>query len=274
MAQEPFHIGILNLMHDKQATQDRFEAVLKATNYPVKVDFFYPTSHYQGRSVPELVRSISQPLTLTNLARFDGFIITGAPIEKLAFSAVQYWQEVQALMDELDRLAIPQLYVCWGAMAALNHFYGIEKRPLPVKYFGVFANQIINPTPLLTGLLSPFWAPHARYAEMDWHQLQTVPTLKINASSADGLLLLLTNQQRRQAFLFAHLEYEREALLAEYQREVAAHPENHYRQPLNYFRQPALMRGPQFKWQITQHVFFLNWLHQLDAYRHQTEVEE
>lgn len=274
VAQEPFHIGILNLMHDKEETQARFENVLKATDYPITLEFFYPISHYQDRPVPELVRAISKPLTLGNLARFDGFIITGAPIEELDFSAVQYWQEIQALMDELDRLAIPQLYVCWGAMAALYHFYGIEKRSLPVKYFGVFENQIVVPTPLLAGLSTRFLAPHARYAEMDWHQLRRVPTLTINASSKDGFLFLLTNVKRRQAFVFAHLEYEGEALLSEYQREVAAHPEKTYRRPLNYFRDPESMQELQFKWQTTQQRFFSNWLRQLDSYRRQTEVEE
>lgn len=134
----PLKIGILNLMHDKVDTQQRFSTVLKAGPFDVKIQHLYPQTHYLTRPVPDLVQHISAPLNLNNLQNFDAFIITGAPVEQIPFDEITYINEVHQLIDKLARLNIPQLYICWGAMAAANYLYEIPKQQLPEKIFGVF----------------------------------------------------------------------------------------------------------------------------------------
>ncbi|MFR0609366.1 homoserine O-acetyltransferase/O-succinyltransferase family protein [Limosilactobacillus mucosae] len=265
MTNQHLKIGILNLMHDKVATQQRFSSIFKALDSTVELTFFYPVDHYRNRPVPELVQQTSEPLDLNKVSQLQGFIITGAPIEQIPFEQVEYHDEVTRLIDTLVDLNIPQLYICWGAMAAANYLYGIEKRQLTQKYFGVFDNEILVETPVLNGLTVPFPAPHARYAELDHDQIRQTPELTINAMSCDNYLLSLTGSDN-QDFLFAHLEYDRLALLAEYQRETAAHPDRHYTLPKNYFKDSNKLTDPQFKWEKVQQLYFKNWLQKTAEY--------
>ncbi|MBB1122476.1 homoserine O-acetyltransferase/O-succinyltransferase family protein [Limosilactobacillus albertensis] len=260
MMAAPLKIGILNLMHDKEDTQQRFTKVLSAGSYRVNIQYFYPQNHYTSRPVPKLVQQISQPLDLGQAAAMDAFIITGAPIEQLPFEKITYLDEVHQLIDCLVANNIPQLYICWGAMAAANYLYGISKMPLPEKIFGVFHNYIQHEDPLLTGLDDGFLAPHARYAEMDINKIAHDPRLIINATTKDNRLFSFRARDKHQYFLFSHLEYGQDALLKEYLRERNTHPGIEYIKPQNYFRDPLHMKDPQFSWQRTQRVFFDNWL--------------
>lgn len=256
-------IGVLNLMHDKVDTQKRFKKVFAETGIPVKLEFFYPKTKYQNRSVPKEVAEISQPLNLKKIKDFDGFIITGSPIEHLDFEDVTYIEEIRCLLTELDQNHVQQLYLCWGAMAALNYFYGIKKLQLPKKIFGIYPNQIVQPHTLLKDLPNSFLAPHARYAEMDRLQIAQDSRLQINSLTDSKHLLLVTSPPfPERTFLFAHLEYGQNALLKEYKREVAAHPEKHYQKPENYFSRET-PNIPEFKWEDTQKIFFRNWLKKL-----------
>lgn len=260
LAARHLQIGVLNLMHDKWDTQQRFSKVLKQPGFEVDVTFLYPQTHYDHRPAPELVKQISRPLDLARLQDFDAFIITGAPIEQLAFNEITYIAEVHELIDQLVALNIPQLYICWGAMAAANYLYGIEKHQLSQKLFGVFPNQIINQSQMLAGLPNGFLAPHARYAELDHNQIAQHPDLVIEATTIDDHLFSFRARNQHQYFLFSHLEYGQLALLKEYRREQAAHPEKEYRKPQNYFLDPLHMRAPQMTWQLSQTTFFNNWL--------------
>lgn len=260
MATNSLRIGILNLMHDKVDTQQRFERVLTSDNFNVDVTFLYPQTHYQKRPVPKLVQEISAPLKIDQVDQFDAFIITGAPLEHLPFQQVTYLSEVQHLIDRLVELNLPQLYICWGAMAAANYLYGIDKFALPEKIFGVFPNYFKHLDPLLKGLADGFLAPHARYAELNLQQIVADPRLIVNALTIDQRLFSFRARDSNQYFLFSHLEYDQDALLKEYLREKAAHPEIEYLKPQNYFRDPLHMKGTQFSWESTQQIFFDNWL--------------
>lgn len=257
------NIGILNLMHDKVDTQKRFSHVLTQTDLPVAITYFYPVTHYRGRPVPKTVAQISQPLDLSLIPQFDGFIVTGAPLEKLPFTAVTYHQELAQLFDCLRAQQLEQLYVCWGAMAALNHFYGIEKQLLPRKLFGTYPQKILQAAPLLHGLQNGFLAPHARYAEMNAEQINANPALALTAVSTTDALFLVENHAAHQHFVFSHLEYGQQALQKEYQRELAAAPQQKatLAKPQHYFKNDAAMTDPVFAWQATQQHFFKNWLH-------------
>lgn len=259
--QDALKIGILNLMHDKVDTQKRFTHVLQQTGKQVELTYFYPVDHYQDKPVPELVSAISEPLDLKRVARLDAFIVTGAPIEQIDFNEVTYIAELQALFDCLNTNHIEQLYVCWGAMAAANYFYGIDKYLLKNKLFGIYPQLILEENPLLAGLDQGFLAPHARYAELDLQQVQT-STLHVLATTVQNELFLAENQKQHQTYLFSHLEYEKEALLKEYQRELAANPKkmNQLAKPQNYFKDERAMQQPLFSWQQAQECFFANWM--------------
>ncbi|MDT7014929.1 homoserine O-acetyltransferase/O-succinyltransferase family protein [Levilactobacillus namurensis] len=263
---QALHIGILNIMHDKEATSQRFHRVLSTPEQPVVIHEYYPRQHYAGRPVPDSVARLMQPLDLSAVAQLDGFIVTGAPIETIPFTQITYIQELRDLMETLASHRIPQLYLCWGAMAALNHFYGITKHRLPHKLFGVYPHQILQETPLLAGLTPGFVAPHARYAEMDADQLAATPDLRVDAVTTAGDLFLVENGHQRQTFMFAHLEYDRWALVHEYRRELLAHPERTYHPAENDF-EPTTMAVPPFAWQASQHRFFTNWLAQVAQWR-------
>ena len=258
----PLKIGILNIMHDKVDTKKRFDYVLTRAQMPVELKYFYPKDHYQGRPVPPEVSAMAVPLELEEVAKLDAFIVTGAPIEKIAFSEVTYMAELHELFAFLEAKRICQLYVCFGAMAAANYFYGIEKHLLAQKLFGIYPQVIVNDSPLLAGLTPGFLAPHARYAELSLAQIKQTPELRLLATTEKDELFAMESRDGLQAYLFSHLEYEGDALLKEYQRELAAYPDQAQTlaRPQNYFAQPASMQGPLFKWQEAQQAFFANWL--------------
>lgn len=254
------HVGILNVMHDKADTNARFSRVLQLAGMPVVPHFYYPRTHYAGRAVPPAVSEILAPLDLDEAEQMDGFIITGAPLEQLSFSEVTYIDEVNALLDRLAAGGREQLYLCWGGMAALSHQYGIAKHLLAHKLFGVYPHDQLANSGLLTGLPAGFKAPHARYAEMDRDQILVHPDLTLVSETRQHHLFLVENAAQAQTFMFAHLEYGAMGLAHEYQREVAAHPERHYRRPAQDFADPATFAGPVFDWADTQTTFFTEWV--------------
>lgn len=245
-------IGILNLMHDKLDTQSHFIKVLPNAD----LTFFYPRMHYQNRPIPAEVNMTSKPLDINRVSEFDGFIITGAPIDQIDFSKITYIVEIRCLLQALDNHKIQQLYFCWGAMAALNHFYGIKKKILTKKIFGVFPYLITEPHPLLSGLSQGFMVPHARYAEMDKKQIMQDERLAINAVDDNGHLFMVSSKDDPERnFIFSHIEYGKDSLRDEYNREITTHHERHYKKPINYS-----MSNPSFQWQDTQKIFFNNLL--------------
>nr|WP_272950461.1 homoserine O-succinyltransferase [Companilactobacillus halodurans] len=252
---EPVKIGILNLMQNKLETMQNFQAAL---GNDVELKFYYSATRYVNRQLDSRITENMKPLDLNEVKNLDGFIITGSPVEKLDFPEVTYADEINQLIDLLDRLNIPQLYVCWGAMAALNRLYNIDKKILPHKVFGVFQNQIINNSKLLNDISDNFPAPHARYAEMSHEQIENTKGLEVKAISKNGLFTLIESKVKHQAFIFSHLEYQRYGLDGEYQREIASHKVKDARPASNYYS--PLDHKPMFSWKQTQLSFYQNWL--------------
>ena len=263
---EQIKIGILNLMQNKVETMHNFQTAL---GEQVDLKFYYSATRYVDRKLDTNITDNMSPLDLSEISDLDGFIITGSPVEKLDFPQVSYSDEINELIDLLDQLNIPQLYVCWGAMAALNRLYDIDKKILPHKVFGIFQNQILTETPLLNNVSDNFPAPHARYAEMNHEQLANSPDLTIEAISENGLLTLVEANHKHQAFIFSHLEYQRNGLDTEYQRELNSSKVKYPRPAVNYYS--PLDQRPMFAWQPTQNTFYSNWLqtvreHKLTTY--------
>ncbi|KRL66711.1 homoserine O-acetyltransferase/O-succinyltransferase family protein [Companilactobacillus versmoldensis] len=258
---ERVKIGILNLMYNKIETNQNFYRSLTREHSNVEAIYYYSATRYINRKLDPSITSTMRPLDLDELDQLDGFIITGSPIEHLDFNEVSYKDEVNDLLDKLNQLNIPQLYVCWGAMVALNHFYGVEKKILPHKTFGIFQNKILKSSSLLTNISDHFPAPHARYAEMNQQQINDNSQLRINSVNDKGLLFLAEAIDKPQAFLFSHLEYQRDDLQKEYDREYAAHPENDPIHPENYYS--PINQKPMFAWKDVQAKFFGNWINEV-----------
>jgi len=259
---EPIKIGILNLMQNKLETMQNFQRVL---GDDIEIHFYYSATRYIDRTLDTEITDNMQPLDLNEVNDLDGFIITGSPVEKLDFPQVSYFDEINDLIDLLDQLNIPQLYVCWGAMAALNRLNNINKRILPHKAFGVFQNQILAETAVLEGVSDNFPAPHARYAEMNHEQIMNDSTLKIDSVSENGLLTLVESTTKHQSFLFSHLEYPKYGLDAEYHRELASPKVKGALPAINYYS--PLDHKPMFSWKQTQKTFYNNWLQTVNQHK-------
>lgn len=241
--------------------QNKFETMINfqsALGKDVDLKFYYSATRYINRKLDLNITKNMKPLNLEDISTLDGFIITGAPVEKLDFSKLSYSDEINQLIDLLNRMNIPQLYVCWGAMAALNRLYDIDKMILPHKTFGVFQNQIITSTTLLDNISNNFPAPHARYAEMNHEQINNESTLQIDAISENGLFTLVESTIKHQTFLFSHLEYQKDSLDKEYHRELASEKIKHPLPANNYYS--PLDHKPIFSWKQTQQNFYNNWL--------------
>lgn len=259
---EPIKIGILNLMQNKLETMENFQNVLKENT---ELTFYYSATRYIHRKLDPRITENMQPLDLSDVKNLDGFIITGSPVEKLDFPQVSYSDEINELIDLLDQLNIPQLYVCWGAMAALNRIYDIDKKILPHKAFGVFQNQILTDSPLLENISDNFPAPHARFAEMNHEQIFAEPTLNVSSVSENGLLTLVESTTKHQTFVFSHLEYGRDGLDKEYHRELNSPKVKHPFPAFNYYS--PLDHQPMFAWKQTQQNFYNNWLQTVNIHK-------
>lgn len=260
MSKTRLKIGILNLMHDKEDTQNRYQKIFNSIRDDISLSFYYPKMHYQNRPVPKKVAQISQALDINEIKNFDGFIITGAPIEHFKFNEITYIEELRCLLNELDKNRTQQLYFCWGAMIALNHFYGIHKVMLPEKLFGIYPHKIFYQDDLLKNIPNGFLAPHARYAEMNHEEIARDARLILDAETDNGALFSVSAIDKpEQNFIFSHLEYDKAALANEYEREITAHPEKTYKKPENYS-----LTNPIFNWKNTQQEFFKNWLNKVD----------
>lgn len=251
-------IGILNIMHNKVETKNNFENVFNNYNLNPNLIYYYPTSKYANQSVPKEVREHARPLDFTEIKELDAFIITGAPLDGISFQEVTYYPEIEALIDFLNKYQITQLYICWGAMAALHHLYGIQKSPFEQKLFGVYPHLINQQSPLLRGLKKGFKAPHARYAEMNLSQISKISDLSIPVETKNKQDFLIENEQQNQTFLFAHLEYEKNDLYHEYEREIkaAVNPTKQIMKPEN----DPISDNFNFAWKHTRFVFFHNWI--------------
>lgn len=256
----PVKIGILNVMHDKKATKDRFTHVLHEAQIPVDLSFYYPKTHYQNRPVPNEVTDMMAPLEIETVKSFDAFIITGAPIERIDYDDITYIAEIRELLAMLKASVPNLLFVCWGGMVAANYFFGIGKTTLNNghKLFGVFPDKICAPDPLLNGLRDGFLAPHARYAELNHQDLKATPELIVTAKTIDDYLFSMRTRDGQQNYLFAHLEYDRYGLRDEYLRETQAYPERFYKLPVNDWSPNS--EATPFAWQQTQQIYYRNWV--------------
>lgn len=255
-----WRVGILNLMPTKVATETQLLRLLGHSPLRVK-PILLRTGTYQSRHIGEehLKRFYS---TLGDCCdeSLDGMIITGAPVEHLEFENVEYWKELQKILDFSRRNVPANLYICWGAQAALYHQFGIRKYPLDRKMFGIFRHTIHRTDcALFRGFDDEYCAPHSRHTEIRRTDIEAIPELEILSESEEAGIYIVGTRDERQFFITGHSEYDPLTLHGEFERDRAKGlpiqiPENYY--PNNDPEQPPIVR-----WRGHAHLLFLNWLH-------------
>lgn len=255
----PLRMLALNLMPTKITTETQIARLL--ANSPLQVELtLLQTASLRGRHVSgDHLDAFYKTFDEVKNERFDGMIITGAPVEQLDFHEVNYWEELKGIFDWSLTHAYSTLHVCWGAFAALWYHYGIRKRPLAEKLFGIFEHEVLRPSnPLVRGFDDRFFVPHSRHTGLNLKDLAAVPALRVLASGRRTGPYLLSTENGRQIFVTGHPEYDLFTLDAEYRRDLEkglaiSVPENYY--PSD---DPA--QRPINRWRSHAHLLYHNWL--------------
>lgn len=255
----PLRIAILNLMPKKIQTENQLLRYLSNTPLQVEIKLLQTESYRSTHTSLEHMERFYSFFNDIKEERFDGLVITGAPVEQLEFEEVMYWDELKEIMEWSKSNVFSTLHICWGAQAGLNYHYGIPKYKLEKKMFGVFKHYINDTTADLTrGLDDVFYAPHSRHTEVRREDIEKVSELDILSESEEAGIFIVANKDRRQVFISGHLEYERNTLSDEYFRDVNKGLE--IEMPKNYFTNNDITLKPMVTWRGSANVVFSNWL--------------
>ncbi len=255
----PLDIAIVNLMPTKIATETQLLRLLGNTPLQVNITFLRTADHTSKNTSPAHLTRFYTTFKDIGERTFDGMIITGAPVEHLAFEDVDYWQELQGIMDYASLNVHSTLFICWGAQAALYHYYGVPKYVLPQKLSGIFEHRILqNSCRLFRGFDDVFYSPHSRHTEIRREDVANVSGLDVLAASEEAGITVLSARQGNQVFVTGHLEYDPHTLDGEYRRDVnkGLNPAV----PQNYYDNNNPQCAPVVRWRAHAHLLFSNWL--------------
>jgi homoserine O-succinyltransferase len=255
----PLEIVLLNLMPTKVTTETQFSRLLGNTPLQVRLELMHTTSHKAKNVSQEHLLSFYKSFDELKDRKFDGMIITGAPVENMPFEDVDYWQELERIMEWSKTNVHSTLHICWGAQAGLYYHYGIQKRDLPEKLFGVFEHQAdYKRSILMRGFDDRFWVPHSRHTTVLREDIEKVPGLKILASSDTAGVYAVMSKEGRQIFITGHSEYDPLTLKSEYDRDKNLGLPIHV--PENYFPNDDDTQEPVVRWRSSANLLFSNWL--------------
>lgn len=256
----PLRILILNLMPTKIVTETQLLRLLSNSPIQIDVDFIY-TSSYNPRNTP-LDHLVKYYETFDQIKerRYDGMIITGAPVEQMPFEEVAYWPELCEIMEWSKKHVYSTLHICWGAQAGLHYHYGIPKYDLPEKMFGVFPHfrSYTRPVKLFRGFDDVFFVPHSRHTEIRKEDIESVPELRLLSESEVSGVYAVSDMKGRQIFLTGHSEYDPLTLKQEYERDIERGLNIDV--PKNYFPADDPASQPLVQWRSSAYLLFANWL--------------
>lgn len=255
----PLKVCILNIMPLKQDTELQLLRALSNTPLQVDVTFLMVASHVSmNTSANHLNRFYTTYDEIKDL-RFDGMIITGAPVEDITFEQVDYWDEICTIMDWAQTHVTSTLHICWGAQAGFYHYYGIQKRALPEKLFGLYSHKVSNRrVPLLRGFDDYFLAPHSRHTETPAEDIHNCPEITVLAESEEAGVFLAYAENGKKIFINGHPEYDRYTLDAEYKRDLGKGLPIHM--PRNYYPDDDPTQKPKLQWRSHSNNLYTNWL--------------
>ena len=255
----PLEIVLLNLMPTKVATETQFSRLLGNTPLQVRLELMHTSSHKAKNVSEEHLLSFYKSFDELKHRKFDGMVITGAPVEHMDFEDVDYWQELTQIMEWSKTNVHSTIHICWGAQAGLYYHYGIQKRQLPEKMFGVFPHRAdYKRSILMRGFDDIFWVPHSRHTTVLREDIEKVPGLKILASSEEAGVYAVANKEGRQIFITGHSEYDPLTLKAEYDRDKGLGLD--IQVPKNYFPDDDDTKEPVVRWRSSANLLFSNWL--------------
>lgn len=255
----PLKIAILNLMPTKVETETQLLRLLSNSPLQIEIDFLHTATHISKNTSSSHLNTFYKEFSDIRQNRYDGMIITGAPVEKLPFEEVDYWSEMTEIMEWSKQNVYSVLYICWGAQAGLYYHHGIPKYPLPEKLSGIYNHTVLNPYhPLMRGFDDNYFAPHSRYTEIRMEDVAKNPDLiPLSVSELAGLHII-AEKNGRAFYVTGHAEYDRDTLAKEYFRDVnrGLHP----KVPYHYFPQDDHTKTPPFTWRSNAHLLVSNWL--------------
>ena len=255
----PIRIGLLNLMPLKEDTE--LQILRSMSNTPLQIDvvFINVSSHESKNTSTSHLNKFYLPFKEVKDQKFDGFIITGAPVENMPFEEVDYWEELTEIMEWTKTNVTSTLHLCWGAQAALYYHYGIDKVPLEKKLFGVFSHRVLNrKIPLVRGFDDVFLAPHSRHTDVPADRIRADGRITILAESEKAGAFLSMARDGRQIFVMGHPEYDRVTLVGEYKRDLAKGLP--IEMPENYYPDDDPQKKPLLTWRAHGNNLYTNWL--------------
>lgn len=252
-------LAILNLMPTKTDTETQLLRLLANSALQVEI-YLLNTQTYQSKNTSEgHLKAYYHHFEDVKDEKFDGLVITGAPVEDLDFEKVDYWSELQEIMDWSESNVYSTFHICWAAQAGLYHRYRIPKHPLPEKLFGVYPHHIlVQNEMLLRGFDDLFYAPHSRHTEIRRDDVKKISQIELISESNEAGVYIITSQDRRQFYITGHSEYDPITLKTEYERDV--NKGLPIKPPKNYFPQDDPSQPPLVKWRGHAHLLFSNWL--------------
>ncbi|MCB1447674.1 MAG: homoserine O-succinyltransferase [Rhizobiaceae bacterium] len=258
----PLQIGLLNLMPNKVKTEVQIARLVGATPLQVELSLVRIGSHRAKNTSEDHLLSFYNTWDEVKHRKFDGFIITGAPVEMLDYEDVTYWDEMRAIFDWTETNVHSTLNICWGAMAAIYHFHRVPKYTLSEKAFGVYRHRILNPSsPYLLGFSDDFAVPVSRWTDVLEKDIRPDSGLEVLMTSDKTGLCLVAEKRGNRLYMFNHVEYDSTSLADEYFRDRAAGVEIGL--PENYFPEDDATRLPLNRWRSHAHLLFGNWINQV-----------
>lgn len=262
----PMRIGLLNLMPDKLKTETQLARLLGATPLQIELVLITMSSYQPSNVAPGHLQRFYTTLDDIRDRKFDGLIITGAPVELLPFEEVKYWPELVEIFEWSKTHVHSTFNICWGAQAALQHLYKVPKHTLPTKRFGIFWHRVTKQSngkrsPLLRGFDDEFLVPVSRHTEVRVSDLPQDQGLEVLAASSMAGLCLVEDPKNRHVFMFNHLEYDTYTLDQEYRRDLSQR--EHIDIPLNYYPSDEPSRQPVNRWRAYAHLLFGNWINEM-----------
>ena len=255
----PLKIGLLNLMPLKEDTELQILRMLSNTPLQVDVIFVNVSSHESKNTSTSHLNKFYVPFKDIKKQKFDGFIITGAPVEQMPFEEVDYWEELKEIMEWTKTHVTSTLHLCWGAQAGLYYHYGVDKEPLDAKMFGVFEHHVQNrKTPLLRGFDDVFMAPHSRHTTVPVEAIREISNMVVLAESEEAGVFLTMTEDGKQIYVMGHPEYDRVTLHNEYMRDKNKGLE--IQVPKNYYEDDNSENKPLLTWRSHANNLYTNWI--------------
>ncbi|HEV2515139.1 MAG TPA: homoserine O-succinyltransferase [Devosia sp.] len=256
----PLQIGLLNLMPNKERTETQFARLIGATPLQVDLTLVRVSDHKSKNTSEQYLKSFYSTWEEVREKKFDGFIVTGAPVANMPFEEVKYWSEMLEIMDWTQTNVHHTMFICWGAQAALHHFHGAKRYRMPTKAFGVFRHKLVGPqTPWLHGFSDSPMIPVSRYNDIDRTSLGE--NLEVLIDNAEIGVCMLEDKARPALYMLNHLEYDNRSLADEYERDVKAGLDT--APPVNLFPNGDTTVEPENRWRSHAHLLFQNWINEI-----------